>query len=163
MVTAIREGIADPRRICIYGASYGGYAALMGVTKEPDLYRCAVGYVGVYDLPRMIREDRQTGGKALRAWQYDWISDNEAELASVSPNRLAERIKVPVLLAAGGEDKIAPIEHSRLMERALRKQGVPVETLYQPNEGHGFYAPENRAGYYTKLLQFLDRHLASTR
>lgn len=160
---AIREGIADPRRICIYGASYGGYAALMGVTKEPDLYRCAVGYVGVYDLPRMIREDRQTGGKALRAWQYDWISDNEAELASVSPNRLAERIKVPVLLAAGGEDKIAPIEHSRLMERALRKQGVPVETLYQPNEGHGFYAPENRAEYYTKLLQFLDRHLASTR
>ena len=95
--------------------------------------------------------------------RHYFARDGFRQARCISPNRLAERIKVPVLLAAGGEDKIAPIEHSRLMERALRKQGVPVETLYQPNEGHGFYAPENRAGYYTKLLQFLDRHLASTR
>lgn len=157
---AIREGIADPKRICIYGASYGGYAALMGLVKSPELYRCAVGYVGVYDLPRMLREDRQTGGAALRTWQYDWVGGDDAALAGVSPNRLAERIKAPVFLAAGGEDKVAPIEHSKLMERALRKHGVPVETLYYPNEGHGFHDPDNRAEYYARLLQFLDRHLA---
>lgn len=157
---AIREGIADPNRICIYGASYGAYAALMGVAKSPDLYRCAVGYVGVYDLPRMLREDRKAGSAPLRTWQYEWIGDDDAVLASVSPNRLAERIKVPVFLAAGGEDKVAPIEHSYMMERALLKHDVPVKTLYYRNEGHGFYDAGNRSEYYEKLLEFLDQHLA---
>lgn len=156
---AIREGIADPKRICIYGASYGGYASLMGVAKEPELYRCAVGYVGVYDLPRMLREDRKAGAPT-RTWLYDWIGDNDAELAGTSPNRLAERIKVPVFLAAGGEDLVAPIEHSRLMEQALRKHDVPVETLYYRNEGHGFHDAANREEYYSRLLKFLDKHLA---
>jgi len=72
---------------------------------------------------------------------------------------MADRIKVPVFLAAGGEDERAPIEHSKLMERALRKAGVPVETLYYPTEGHGFYREEHRREFYTRLLGFLSRHL----
>ncbi|MCD9028204.1 S9 family peptidase [Luteimonas sp. BDR2-5] len=154
----VGQGIADPGRICIYGASYGAYAALMGVVREPDLYRCAAGYVGVYDLPKMRTEDGRVS-RSMRTWSSEWVGTDQTALAAVSPNRLADRIKVPVLLAAGGEDEIAPIEHSRMMERALRGAGVPVETLYYPNEGHGFYKPENRRAYYTRLLAFLSTHL----
>lgn len=155
---AVQQGIADAGRICIYGASYGGYAALMGVAKEPSLYKCAVGYVGVYDLPTMQThgdiQKRGSGETFLR----EWIGDKSA-LGAVSPNRIADRIKVPVFLAAGGEDERAPIEHSKMMETALRKAGVPVETLYFPTEGHGFYTEAHRQEYYTRLLAFLARNI----
>lgn len=155
---AIGQGIADPRRICIYGASYGGYAALMGVAREPELYRCAVGYVGVYDLPTMhTHGDIQRRGSG-QTYLRRWIGDRDA-LAAVSPNRIAERIKVPVFLAAGGQDERAPIEHSRMMEKALRSVGVPVQTLYYPTEGHGFYVEANRVAYYTQLFAFFAEHL----
>ena len=155
---AIREGIADPERICIYGASYGGYAALMGAAKEPGLYRCAAGYVGVYDLPKM-REDNKRIGRWATTWSDDWIGSDMQVLVSNSPNRLADRIKVPVFLAAGGEDERAPIEHSKMMERALRAAGVPVETLYYPDEGHGFYKPEHKREFYKRLLAFLHKNI----
>ena len=155
---AIQQGVAEPTKICIYGASYGGYAALMGVAREPGLYKCAVGYVGVYDLPMMRREDSRVSSR-LGKVSSDWVGDDVVALAAVSPNRLAGRIKVPVLLAAGGEDETAPIAHTKMMEQALRKAGVPVETLYYPNEGHGFYVEAHQLAYYTRLLAFLSRHL----
>jgi dipeptidyl aminopeptidase/acylaminoacyl peptidase len=155
---AIEQGHADPRRICIYGASYGAYAALMGVAREPDLYRCAVGYVGAYDLPTMhVHGDIHERGSG-ETYLREWIGSRD-ELAAVSPNRMADRIKVPVFLAAGGEDQRTPIEHSKMMERALIAAGKPVETLYYPNEGHGFYVEANRKAYYEKLLAFLGRHI----
>ncbi len=155
---AISQGIADAGKICIYGGSYGGYASLMGVAKEPSLYKCAVGYVGVYDLPTMHTDgDIQRRGSG-ETYLREWIGEKDA-LAAASPNRIAERIKVPVFLAAGGEDQRAPIKHSELMERALRNNGVPVETLYYPTEGHGFYLEKNRREYYTRLLAFFNRHL----
>lgn len=154
----IEQGIADAGRICIYGGSYGGYASLMGVAKEPGLYKCAVGYVGVYDLPTMHTQgDVQRRGSGA-TYIREWIGER-AELGAVSPNRIADRIKVPVFLAAGGEDERAPIEHTKLMERALRNAGVPVETMYVSTEGHGFYLEKNRTEYYTRLLAFLSRHL----
>lgn len=154
---AVAEGIADARRICLYGGSYGGYASLMGVAKEPDLYRCAAGYVGVYDLPKMQLDDKRTVWR-WGNWSAEWVGKAE-DLGAVSPNRIANRIKVPVFLAAGGEDERAPIEHSRMMERALRDAGVPVETLYYSNEGHGFYIEAHRREFYTRLLAFLSRNL----
>jgi len=154
---AISEGIADKARICLYGASYGGYASLMGVVKEPDLYKCAVGYVGVYDLPKMVSDDARDSYR-FRNWSREWVGD-PAKLGEMSPNRLADRIKVPVFLAAGGQDKRAPIEHSKMMESALRKAGVPVETLYYDTEAHGFYTQEHRQEFYTRLLAFLSRSL----
>ena len=154
---AIAEGIATPDRICIYGSSYGGYAALMGVAKEADLYRCAAGNVGVYDLPIMQRDDSRDSNR-LENWSREWVGEGE-QLALNSPNRVAERIRVPVFLAAGHEDRIAPIAHTELMEKALRQAGVPVEALYFRNEGHGYYLEENRREYYTRLLAFLSRHL----
>ena len=154
---AIAQGIADPKRICIYGASYGGYAALMGAAKEPDLYRCAAGYVGVYDLEKMHRDDARSA-RSMRHWANDWLGDREG-LAAVSPTELAHRIRIPVFLAAGGKDKRAPVEHTEQMEKALKKTGVPVESLYFPHEGHGFYTEEHRREFYTKLLAFLSHHL----
>lgn len=157
---AIAQGHADARRICIYGASYGGYAALMGVAKEPALYRCAAGYVGVYDLPTMhTHGDVQQRGSG-EAFLRRWLGEREA-LGAVSPNRIADRIEAPVFLAAGGEDERAPIEHSQMMERALKKAGVPVETLYYPSEGHGFYVEAHRKEFYSRLLAFLQRHLGA--
>jgi len=154
---AVKEGIADRDRICIYGASYGGYAALMGVARDPGLYRCAAGYVGVYDLELMHRDTSQGSGSG-RTWATDWLGDRR-ELGASSPVNLADRIKVPVFLAAGGKDERAPIEHSKRMERALKRAGVPVETLYYPNEGHGFYTEPHRREYYARLLGFLSQHL----
>lgn len=155
---AIAEGIADASRICIYGSSYGAYAALMGAAKEPSLYRCAAGNVGVYDLPTMhTHGDVQKRGSGV-TYLREWIGERDA-LAAVSPNRMADRINVPVFLAAGGKDERAPIEHSRLMERALQSAGVPVETAYFPTEGHGYYDDGNRREYYTRLLAFLGKHL----
>lgn len=154
---AIAQKIAAPDRICLYGASYGGYASLMGVATEPDLYRCAAGYVGVYDLVKMHRDDANYGG-GYTTWTNEWIGARGG-LDAVSPTTLARRIKVPVFLAAGGEDKRAPIEHSERMEKALKQAGVPVETLYYPHEGHGFYTEEHRREFYVRLLAFLSRHL----
>lgn len=155
---AIAEGIADPARICIYGGSYGAFSALSGVAREPDLYRCAAGYIGVYDLPMMLKrgdiQRRRSGETYLR----DWIGEGEA-LAATSPSNMAGQIKVPVFLAAGGQDERAPIEHSELMERRLKAADVAVETLYYKTEGHGFYVEKHRREYYTRLLDFIGRHI----
>jgi dipeptidyl aminopeptidase/acylaminoacyl peptidase len=155
---AIQQGIADPRRICIYGASYGAFAALMGVAKEPGLYKCAAGYVGVYDLPQLHGEETSKHG-SIATWANEWIGNDNEVLAANSPTRRAGSIKVPVLLAAGREDETAPVEHTERMERALKAAGVQVEASYYSGEGHGFYKPENNKDYYTKLLAFLSRSL----
>ena len=155
---AIEQKIADPQRICLYGASYGGYAALMGVAREPALYRCAAGYVGVYDLELMHRQ-KSRHAKWLGNYMDDWVGDERAALADISPTKLATKIRVPVFLAAGGKDEIAPQAHTERMEKALKAAGVPVEALYVRTEGHGFYAEENRRTYYNRLLGFLSRHL----
>jgi len=155
---AISEGIADAQRICIYGASYGAYSAMMGAVREPGLYKCAAGYVGVYDLPLMFKrgdiQDRTSGLNYLR----DWLGD-PAGLSAVSPVNLAASIKVPVLLAAGREDQRAPVQHTERMEAALKQAGVPVEAAYYAREGHGLYGEANQRDYYTRLLAFLSRSL----
>ncbi len=153
---AIAEGIADAKRICLFGASYGGYASLMGLAKEPDLYRCAVGQVGVYDLAKVKADDSMGNDYARRFFEETM---NDGDLGPVSPNRIASRIKAPVFLSAGHEDEIAPVEHTEMMEAALKAAGVPVETLYFKTEGHGIYKREHRREFYAKLLTFLQKHI----
>ena len=155
---AIEQGVADKNRICIYGASYGAYAAMMGAVREPGLYQCAAGYVGIYDLPLMYaRGDIQSDESGL-AYLRNWLGSPK-DLAERSPVNLAAQVRVPVFLAAGGQDQRAPIVHSERMEAALKKAGTPVETLYVKNEGHGFYSPANQRAYYSRLLAFLSRSL----
>ena len=158
---AIAQQVADPARICIYGASSGGYAALMGAAKEASLYACAVGYVGVYDLEKMHKDDA-AHSRSWKSWTNDWLGDRNA-LGEVSPVNLAARIKVPVFLAAGGQDERAPVEHTRRMEKALKEAGVPVESLYFKSEGHGFFTEPHRREYYTRLLAFLSVHLGGAK
>ena len=158
---AIQQKIADPKRICIAGASYGAYAAMMGLALTPELFKCGVGYVGVYDLAKMVADDSRTN-RSSSTWLREWVGEGDA-LRSASATVVADRIKAPVLLVAGGEDHIAPIEHSKAMERRLKSAGVPVETLYVSTEGHGFYEERNRRDYYTALLDFLATHLGGQR
>ncbi|HET6603183.1 MAG TPA: S9 family peptidase [Xanthomonadaceae bacterium] len=158
---AIAQGIADKDRVCIYGASYGAYAALMGVAREPDLYRCAVGYIGVYDL-RLMHSDGDIPQRLSGRNLLEDILGSE-KLDEYSPTRLAARIKSPVFLAAGGEDERAPLKHTRAMESALKAAGGSVETLIYPTEGHGFFNEANREAFYTRLLAFLDRHIGQAR
>lgn len=154
---AIAQGIADERRICIHGSSYGAYAALMGVAREPSLYRCASGNIGVYDLRAMHR----VGDTSSVKWGQNFLADVMAmdRLDQDSPTLLADRIRVPVLLSAGKEDERAPPLHTERMRDALQKAGVPVETKIYAGEGHGYFVIANRVDYYTRLLGFLDRHI----
>jgi dipeptidyl aminopeptidase/acylaminoacyl peptidase len=156
---AIQQGIADAHRICIYGASYGGYAALMGVAKEPSLYRCAIGYAGVYDLPSMYT----TGPVQETHWGRNYRKDTlgEENLEAISPDHLAERITVPVMLVAGSEDEIAPPKHTEMMRDALQKAGKSVDAKIYDKEGHGFFIDADKLDFYTRMLAFLDRNIGA--
>lgn len=152
----IREGIADPDRICIYGASYGAYAALMGAAKEPGLYQCAIGNVGVYDLEKMYKDDGSKNSRLEDALDLILGKDGHREY---SPNLLADKIEIPVLLAAGELDTIAPPEHTKMMQAALLKSGSPVEMVIYPNERHGNVIMANQLDFAERLLAFLDKHI----
>jgi len=159
----IAQGYANPRKICIYGASYGGYAALMGVAKEPGLYACAIGNVGVYDIPKVIRDDtvnsyeRYSSGWWAKKYFIETIGTED--LNAISPVTLASAIKVPVLLAGGELDETAPVAHTKKMYEALKQAGVPVEMKIYLNEGHGNFLIENQLDWANRLSDFLDKHI----
>lgn len=156
---AIQQGIADKDRICIYGASYGGYASLMAVTKEPDLYQCAVGYVGVYSLPMMFEKgdipNKQTGINFLK----EALGEDEDLLLKRSPAYNVDKIKAALFLVHGGKDPRVPIEQAELLKDALDKKGHPYEWMVKEKEAHGFYDVENRTELYERLVSFLDKHI----
>jgi dipeptidyl aminopeptidase/acylaminoacyl peptidase len=154
------QGYADPSRTCIYGGSYGGYASLMAVAKEPGLYKCAVGYAGIYDLEMMYHEgdisERESGKRYLRRT----IGTDETQLRARSPALLADRIEVPVFLAAGLKDERAPPKQTMAMRDALKAAGHPAEeVILEPNEMHGFYAEDAQFNLYAKMLAFFDKHI----
>lgn len=156
---AVSNGVADPRRICTFGASYGGYAALMQTIRYPELYRCAIGYVGVYDLEVMKQEgdikDRASGRRYLDRV----LGTDEATLNAWSPSRNVDKIQVPVFLAQGSIDRRVPMEQFDALRDAFKRAGKPLETMVAPGEGHGFYKPENRAELYRKIGTFLDANI----
>jgi acetyl esterase/lipase len=156
---AIARHPIDPGRICIYGASYGAYAALMGVATEPDLYRCAIGYSGVYDLRLMDSHGDVNDTAHGRSYLADILPDDEDWLLSRSPVSKAGSIKRPVLLIHGGKDERTPPKHAKAMRDALNKAGNPPQWLYKDNEGHGFFDPANALEAYTAILNFLDANI----
>ena len=148
------------KRMCIYGASYGGYASLMGAAREPTLYQCAVGYVGVYDLNMMFHEgdisERDSGQRYLKRT----LGADAPELRQRSPAYLADQIQVPVFLAAGLKDVRAPYQHTEAMRDALKAAGHPADVvILQPNEMHGFYDEDANLNLYTKMLAFFDKYI----
>ncbi len=154
----ISSGIADPRRLAIVGWSYGGYAALIGVEKEPHLYRCAVSIAGVSDMAELARDDaRFYGGQAAAS---DSMGADQATLAAESPVRHAERIEVPVLLVHGRDDYTVLVQESKAMARALARDHVPHELVLIRHGGHSLKRPEMRLALYRTLEAFLARNLA---
>ena len=155
---AIKEGIADENRICISGASYGGYATLMSVIKEQNLYQCAVGYVGVYDLEMMYEEgdipERRTGINYLSKV----IGEDKPRLKEFSPVTHVNKIKAELFIVHGEDDERVPIEQAEKLKKELDKIGKSYQWLVKEGEGHGFYKYENRLELYQKKLAFFNKN-----
>jgi dipeptidyl aminopeptidase/acylaminoacyl peptidase len=156
---AIERKIADAGRICIFGASYGGYAALMGGVREPTLYRCAIGYAGVYDLELMLSSGDVPRSRIGRSFLNTALGDDPAELRSRSPVFNAARIQIPVLLIHGKEDARADFKQAKKMKAALEANHRNFEWMALSREGHGVYDEETRREVYERILKFLDLHL----
>ncbi|MGB5250331.1 MAG: S9 family peptidase [Gammaproteobacteria bacterium] len=159
----IDQGYVDPEQICIYGGSFGGYAALMGPILEPDLYRCAVSFAGVSDLSRIAWASRR-GGTKKDTWTEKQIGDyrkDAGKLARSSPANRAEEMPVPVMLLHGKKDGIVDWSQSRLMEKRLKRAGKPVEVMYFDDEGHGLGEQENRVAAHEAIVAFIRKNISS--
>jgi dipeptidyl aminopeptidase/acylaminoacyl peptidase len=156
----ISSGIADRRRICIQGASYGGYAAVWGLIKTPDLYRCGISAAGVSDIAQLY-SDSSDSTKISREVARFRVGDEQRERArldAVSPLRHADRIRAPLLLIHGDEDIRVPITHSKRLMKAMDKADRPYEWLLLKNDGHGV-SVGNAEMFQNRVLDFIDRHI----
>ncbi len=157
----IKQGVADPKRIAIYGGSYGGYATLAGVTFTPDLYAAAVDYVGPSNMFTFMKTIPPYWKPFLEE-MYVMVGNPEKDkalLASESPVLHSDRIKTPLFVAQGAQDPRVNKAESDQMVASLRKRGVDVEYMVKENEGHGFHNEENRFDFYQAMEKFLDQHL----
>jgi dipeptidyl aminopeptidase/acylaminoacyl peptidase len=155
---AIDQGIAAPDRICIFGWSYGGYAALMGAVREPSLYRCVVGGAGPYDLAKMYKWGDIRRSDFGMEYLAKVIGKDQAVLAERSPVKNAASIKVPVFIVHGRLDPRVDVAHARRMVKSLREAGVDVEFQEYLKAGHGLYLEADEVDFYTRLLAFLGKH-----
>ena len=165
---AVEQGIADPDNVCIYGASYGGYAVMAGITKTPKMYKCAVNYVGVTDMGLLF-------SKMPKVWEIweeqqkieigDYENDKEY-LDAVSPINLVDRIETPLYIVHGVRDWRVPIQHAQKLRRELEKNGkVEGEDFWwmvKTDEGHGFYKEANKMELYSELEEFFGRYLKNS-
>jgi dipeptidyl aminopeptidase/acylaminoacyl peptidase len=158
---AIAQGIADPARLAVFGASYGGYAALEGAVKEPDLYRCAIGYVGVYDLRLMYTRGDIPQSMSGENYLKQVLGEDEAVLWDRSPIAHLDRLKAKVMLIVGGADRRVPPVQGENLHNALDKAHVAHEWLYRRTEGHGFYDEKNIADLMSRLASFLDANIGA--
>lgn len=163
---AVAQGIVDPKRVCIAGASYGGYAVLMGLARDPDLYRCGIDWVGVTDINLMYTADWSDMSNAWKQYGMpllvgDPVTD-AAQLKATSPVNLVAKIRAPILMAYGGKDKRVPIEHGEHFHDALAKQpGAKVEWVVYDKEGHGWRAVDTRIDFWNRVARFLDANIGA--
>jgi dipeptidyl aminopeptidase/acylaminoacyl peptidase len=160
----VDRGLVDPKRVCIMGASYGGYATLMGVAKDPDLYRCGVEVAGVSDIRLMfdITWSDMVGGIYEKYMMKELLGDPDKlkdQFIATSPIAQAGKIKAPLLLAYGSDDYRVPIKHGEDMRDALKAAGKSYEWHVYAGEGHGLMKVENRYNLYRAIEDFLDRNL----
>lgn len=155
----VGEGIADPARVCVVGASYGGYAAQWAVLRNPERYRCAASWAGVTDWDKMLKYDRRFLTKKGRArWEGLIEGDGTNPLDEVSPYRLAEKLSRPLLLAHGTDDSNVPFSQLKRMSKAAKKAPVPPTELVVKDEGHSFTKAENEQAWFDALEAFLAEH-----
>jgi dipeptidyl aminopeptidase/acylaminoacyl peptidase len=153
----IAEGIADPARVVISGASYGGYASMAGLAFTPELYCAGINYVGVTDLELLIPK---AAPPERTWWRHSRLGDlakreDKERIHNTSPVNFADRIRVPILMAYGKNDPRVVIEHGYAMERALKKSGREYKMIIEPDEGHGFRKEEQRIAFYREVDAFL--------
>jgi dipeptidyl aminopeptidase/acylaminoacyl peptidase len=161
---AVNQGWADPKRACIAGASYGGYAAMMGAVTQGDLFKCAINWVGVTDIGLLSSinwsdasdEWKNYGMKRLVA---DPVADAE-QSRKTSPLARAAEIRMPLLMAYGGEDIRVPLKHGTEMKSALRSD-QPLEWVVYPDEGHGWFNLKTNEDFWGRVERFLDRNIGT--
>ncbi|MGZ8338553.1 MAG: alpha/beta hydrolase family protein [Telluria sp.] len=163
---AIAQGIVDPKRICIAGASYGGYAALMGLVNDPDLFACGINWAGVTDINLLytghwsFTSDTSEGYKqyGMPVLVGDPVAD-AAQLKATSPLEQAARITKPLMLAYGAADTRVPLYHGRKFHDAVKANNKNVEWVLYNDEGHGWTLPQNRVDFWTRVEKFLEQHI----
>lgn len=161
---AVDQGFADPARMCITGASYGGYATLQALVKTPDLFKCGIAGLPVSDLERQLTSTYgdtylTTTGQAF--WRHFIIGENSEKgtARSISPAHHADRVKAPVLFYAGSADRRTPLEQTTIMADALRKAGHQPEVIVKTEEAHGYAVLENRVDLWERMAAFLEKHI----
>ena len=170
MQTDLSDGVAalsaagtiDPKRVCIVGASYGGYAALAGVTVQQGVYRCAVSVAGISDMRRMVhwaRSETQSDNRATRLWRVLTLDPGGArDPDSISPAFLAARADAPILLIHGKDDTAVPLEQSQGMAAALKRAGKPHELIVMDGEDHWLSREETRKTMLKSAVGFVEKH-----
>jgi dipeptidyl aminopeptidase/acylaminoacyl peptidase len=158
------DGTIDPKRVCIVGASYGGYAALAGATLDTSAYRCAVSVAGLSDLSKFIKWRAHRSGRsdssATRYWER-FMGAKDADddaLAEISPVDHVSNVSIPVLLIHGEDDTVVPIEQSTMMADALKKAGKDVQFISLANEDHWLSRSETRAQMLSASVAFLEKN-----
>lgn len=154
--------IADPAHLAICGASFGGYLALSGAAFEPDLYKCAITFAGVFDWADLMEQDRDNGNDYRYHWLRRDLGDPEkdrAKFEAMSPLHAVANVRIPIFVAHGKEDRNADTDQSRSLVRALKKAGVPHEAWFIPDEGHGLGELTHRTEFFTRVEAFLKKHL----
>jgi len=153
----VEQGKVDPKRVCIMGGSYGGYAALWAAARNPEIYRCAISFAGISDLAAMIKYDRRAfaATRYYTAWRERVQGDKSFDLNTVSPLYAIDRINIPLLIAHGSDDENVPLAQSRKLHEALLKAKKPHSYIVYEGEGHGFDKPENATAFLEQVDQFL--------
>ncbi|GGQ22895.1 alpha/beta hydrolase family protein [Shewanella litoralis] len=155
----IDQGYADKDRVCISGGSFGGYSALMSPMLAPDMFKCAVGVAGVYDLEQMYKTGDVPESYSGGAYLEEVLGTDIQRLRAMSPTHNVSKLKAKVLLIHGEEDERAPIEQYEAMAKALEQANYPFQKEIWRKEGHGFFNAENREKYYDIMLKFIKENL----
>ncbi|GAB5487478.1 MAG: S9 family peptidase [Parasphingorhabdus sp.] len=155
----VERGIVDAKRVCIVGSSYGGYAALWGVTRNPERYRCAASFAGVTDFNKQLRFDRQFfKSRYSRKWREIIKGEDDFDLDDVSPVRMVDQLKRPILLVHGKKDSNVPYSQFTLYKDKLEDRGADAVFITYEEEGHGLVDFENRKDWLDQLDKFLAKH-----
>jgi dipeptidyl aminopeptidase/acylaminoacyl peptidase len=165
---AVAKGYADPKRMCIAGASYGGYATLMGLVKNPELFKCGVNWVGVTDIELMYKGDWTFTSDMTPSWikfgAKEMIGDlktDGAQIKATSPLLNAGKVTQPLILAYGGADVRVPAYHGRKFHDAIKASNKDVEWIEYKEEGHGWFLPKNNIDFWGRVEKFLDRNIGT--
>lgn len=154
------QGMIDPKRVCIVGASYGGYAALWGAIRNPEIYRCAVSFAGVTDVRAMLKYDARAlvATRYSKLWRRKVEGEERRDLAAISPLQQAARLGIPVLVAHGELDSNVPADQSRQLVKQLKQRGAVVQAAFYPRAGHGFSRSADSTDFMKRVEAFLEVH-----